>query len=135
MSPFGNGTPHEERRRPGDHPRVGGKRDDDPDETLARGIVRWWKWLATKRVLALALASATATAVTWVALSLTLATRVDALESSVAVIQTDVTQLKDFRRMDARNDTATVYMMCKMFERALPQAIPPRECDTVDPRR
>ena len=128
---FGNGRHGEpERRRPGDHPKVGGNREDDPDLVMARGVVKWSRWLATKKIAAASIVAAAASIVTWVALALTLTPRVEALETSLSVVQTDVTTLKDLRRIDARADTASLYMVCALFARSLPTAIPPHECAT-----
>jgi hypothetical protein len=142
VSPFGNGTPKHDRRKPGDHPLVGGDREDDPDTLIARGMVRWWKWLATKRMVWALVTAASGSAVTWIGISLVLARRVDALEGGFAVVQTevrevrgDMNELMELRERDARSDTANLYMTCRMFERAFPNAIGPRECDNVNPRR
>jgi hypothetical protein len=111
---------------------VGGKRDDDPDIEMARSVVKWSKWFATKRAAITLLWAGLAAAAAWVSASAMLVPRVAKLEGGLAEVKGDVAQLKELRARDARADTVSLYMMCKLFERTIPNAISPRECVVVN---
>ena len=128
MSPFRAGNGHPERRRPGDHPKVGGNREDDPDLTVARGVVKWWKWLATKRMLVMAASAALASVVTWVGISLTLTKRVSTLETGFVEVKREVRQLRDTVSELKSSERDKLYMLCALHERTIPNSIIPRVC-------
>jgi hypothetical protein len=127
VSPFGNGLP-KERRRPGDHPKVGGNRDDDPDLIVAKGVVRWSRWFATKKVAITAIAAMLSAVGTWIVLSLGLTTRVDALEAGFRSVRGEVDTLHRVVTELQNSDRDKLYMLCALHERAIPNAITPRTC-------
>lgn len=122
-------TPYSERRRPGDHPRVGGRREDDPSEYLAKRVVLWAKWFATKHAAITILWMSVAATFAYLTAAAMVVPRVAKLETGLAEVRGDVSQLKVFRRGDSLSNAATLYMTCKLYERSLPNAIPLRECD------
>lgn len=126
--PFGDGSPGKDRRRPGDHPQIGGKRDDDPDVDVAVRFVKWSKWLATKRIATTTLLMVLASAATWITVAVFLAPRVSALEASMTGVKSDLQKVQGDVEVLKSGEKAKLYILCTLYTRAIPNGIVPIEC-------
>ena len=118
MTPFGNGTP--DRRKPGDHPKVGGSRDDDPELDVAKRWTFWVKFLVFHRGKLTALATALAAIAGYTVAAYGLGRRVDKVEALATSTEKRVSRLE-------QSDPIKLYLLCTLVRRIDPPAEPP-EC-------
>lgn len=132
MTPFGNGTP--ERRRPGDHPRVGGKREDDPELEVAKSWSFWAKLLVFHRGKLSALAMALAGVAGYTVAAYGLGRRVDKVEATTSETKKEVSTLSARTERLERNDEIKTFMLCALMAQS-GSALFPRECGPIIDKR